>query len=105
MSREASLTASIVITNTGKYQGEEIVQLYIRDMVASITPPVKKLKGFHKISLEPGESKEVSFELKIKDLEFMNGDFEYITEPGSFRLFIGPDSENCKISGFSLTDS
>ncbi len=96
------LSASVTITNTGKVAGKEIVQLYLRDLEASITRPVKELKGFQKISLEPGESKEVVFTLTENDLKFYNADLKYIAEPGDFTLFIGPNSRDGQARNFKF---
>lgn len=97
-----SLTASITITNTGKVAGKEVVQLYTRDMVGSSTRPVKELKGFQKISLNPGESKEVTFTIKEDDLKFYNSSLKYTAEPGAFKLFIGSNSRDVKEANFNL---
>lgn len=86
------ITISVQIKNVGKTSGEEIVQLYVADMAASRVRPVKELKGFNKIMLEPGESKTVSFELKTSNLGFYNEKMEYIVEPGLFKVWIGPNS-------------
>ncbi len=91
-----SLTASITVTNTGKYAGEETVQLYLRDVVASITRPVKELKGFQKIQLAPGASQTVHFTLRAEDLKFYNNELRYDWEPGEFIVFIGPNSRDAK---------
>lgn len=96
------LTATITITNTGKRAGAEVVQLYIQDIVGSITRPVKELKGFKKIWLNPGESKRVSFEITPDLLEFYNYDLLQTIEPGEYRLMIGPDSDNVKEIRFTL---
>ncbi|MEO8721702.1 MAG: beta-glucosidase BglX [Ginsengibacter sp.] len=96
------ITASITITNTGKRSGKETVQLYIRDMVGSITRPVKELKGFQQVTLEPGESEKVSFSVSVEDLKFYNGDLKYGYEPGDFRMFIGTNSENVKEADFKV---
>ena len=84
--------ASVTVTNTGDYDGVEIVQLYIQDVVASITRPVKELKGFQRIHLKKGESKEVTFEIKDDLLKFYNSSLDYVLEPGDFEIMIGPDS-------------
>ena len=94
--------ATINISNTGKYDGEEVVQLYIRDMVASITQPVKKLKAFQKIFLKAGESKEVSFTLIKDDLSFVGTDLTTIYEPGEFKVMIGGNSKDVKEASFML---
>lgn len=80
------------ITNVGKRSGEEIVQLYIRDLVGSVTRPVKELKGFQRIFSQPGESKEVYFSLTAKDLAFWNKDMQFRAEPGQFHVWVGPNS-------------
>lgn len=97
-----TLTASVVIKNTGKIAGEEIVQLYTRDLVGSITRPVKELKGFQKINLEPGESKIVTFRITSNDLAFYNDKNEFFAETGKFHLFIGSSSEEVKQVNFEL---
>ena len=96
------LEAKVTVANTGNYDGEEVVQLYIRDVVASITRPVKELKGFQKIFLKAGESKEVSFTLSEEDLKFYNYDLDFVAEPGEFIVFIGGNSEDVKQARFLL---
>jgi beta-glucosidase len=86
------IEASVTITNTGNYDGEEVVQLYIRDMVASAVRPVKELKNFKKIFLKKGESKDVKFILSIDDLKFYNNELKYAAEPGEFKVMIGSNS-------------
>lgn len=98
------ITASVNITNTGKRSGKETVQLYIRDMVGSITRPVKELKGFQQITLQPGETKNVSFTLSVDDLKFYNNDLKYAYEPGDFKVFIGTNSEAVKEAGFKVLE-
>lgn len=90
------LTASITITNSGKYDGAEVVQLYIRDVVGSITRPVKELKGFQKVFLKAGESKTVSFTITPDDLKFYNYNLKYDWEPGDFTIMIGGNSRDVK---------
>lgn len=94
------MTASALITNTGKRQGKETVQLYVRDMVGSITRPVKELTGFQQITLAPGETKKVSFNITVNDLKFYNSDLQYVYEPGAFKVFIGTNSRDVKEAGF-----
>lgn len=94
LSENGSITISTRLTNTGEYKGEEVVQLYLHDKVRSITPPMKELKGFQKISLEPGESKTVEFTLRVEDLKFYNSELEFIYEPGEFEFFIAGSSDN-----------
>ena len=96
------LTATVTVTNTGKYDGKETVQLYTRDLVASVVRPVKELKGFQQISLKAGESKQVSFTISADDLRFYNDKLQYIYEPGEFNLFIGGSSSNVKEAKFAL---
>ena len=85
-------TASVTVKNIGDYDADEIVQLYIHDTVASITRPVRELKGFERIHLKKGESKEVKFEITNDLLSFYNYDLDYVLEPGEFEIMIGPDS-------------
>ncbi len=91
LSANQTITVSAAIKNSGNFETNEIVQLYIRDRVGSLTRPVKELKGFHKIRLKTGETKTVQFDIKPKDLEFFNGE-QYVTEPGDFYVWIGPNS-------------
>lgn len=97
-----TLEAKVTVTNTGEYDGEEVVQLYIRDVVTSITRPVKELKGFQKIFLKAGESKEVSFTLSEEDLKFYNYNLDFVAEPGEFIVFIGTSSDEVKEARFTL---
>jgi beta-glucosidase len=96
------ITASVNLTNTGTRSGKETVQLYIRDLVGSITRPVKELKGFQQITLQPGETKKVSFSISVGDLKFYNSDLKYTYEPGDFKVFIGTNSEAVKEAEFKL---
>lgn len=93
---EETLVASVDVTNAGKRDGEETVQLYIGDPAASISRPLKELKGFQKISLKPGETQTVSFEIGTDLLKFYNSDLEYVWEPGRFNIFIGTSSADVK---------
>lgn len=86
----------VIVKNTGKYKGKETVQLYIRDLVSSVTRPVKELRGLQQITLEPGEQKEVSFSLEKRDLGFYNKELEYVVEPGDFEIMVGNSSDNVK---------
>jgi beta-glucosidase len=97
-----TLTASVTVTNNGKYDGKETVQLYIRDLVGSITRPVKELKGFQKIELKTGESKIVSFNITTEDLKFYNSDLKFAAEPGDFKVLIGGNSRDVKEASFKL---
>ena len=85
-------TASVTVTNTGHYDADEIVQLYIHDVFASISRPIKELKGFQRIHLKAGESREVKFEITDDLLKFYNYHLDYVLEPGDFEIMIGPDS-------------
>ena len=102
ISGNEGLTATVTVTNTGNYDGEEIVQLYLHDKVASITPAVKELKGFQKIFLKKGESKQVVFNINHSDLVFYNSDLKLITEPGEFEVMTGPNSRDVKKVTFIL---
>lgn len=97
-----TITASVTVTNAGTAEGKETVQLYIRDLVGSITRPVKELKGFQKISLKAGESKVVTFNITENDLKFYNSDLKFAAEPGDFKLFIGTNSRDVKEADFKL---
>lgn len=96
------LVASVTVTNTGDRAGSEVVQLYIRDLVGSITRPVKELKGFEKIYLQPNESRTVRFTIAPEMLKFYNADLQFVAEPGDFDVMIGPDSQNVKTARFTL---
>jgi beta-glucosidase len=91
---DQKLQASISLKNTGNYDGAEVVQLYIRDMVASITRPVKELKGFQKVLLKSGESKTITFDISTEDLKFYNYDLEFDWEPGEFEIMVGGNSRD-----------
>jgi beta-glucosidase len=91
-----TLTASVTITNNGKYDGKEVVQLYVRDIVGTVTRPVKELKGFQKIDLKAGETKTVTFNITPNDLKFYNYDLKYDWEPGEFEIMIGTNSKDVK---------
>jgi beta-glucosidase len=97
-----SIVVQLNVSNTGRVDGSEVVQLYIRDMVGSVTRPVKELKGFQKIFLKAGETKPVNFTIKEKDLSFYRADLTFGVEPGDFEIFIGGDSKNVKKSSFKL---
>lgn len=96
------LTATVTVTNTGTYDGEETVQLYIQDVVGSSTRPVKELKGFQKLYLRRGESKPVSFTISADALKFWNSDLKRVSEPGDFNVYIGTSSYDVKKASFSL---
>jgi beta-glucosidase len=91
-----STKAGVTVTNSGNYDGEEVVQLYIHDVYASVTQPVKKMIGFQKIFLKKGESKVVEFTISEDDLKFYNNNLQRVSEPGEFTVFIGTSSDNVK---------
>jgi beta-glucosidase len=99
-SQQQPISVKLTVTNTGNYDGEETVQLYIRDLVASVTQPVKELKRFHKLFLKKGESKEVSFTLTTDDLKFVNSDLKWVYEPGAFKIFVGGNSRDVVAADF-----
>lgn len=91
------------VRNTGNYDGAEVVQLYVQDVVGSISRPVKELKGFQKIDLKKGESRTVTFTIKPEDLKFYNNELEYVLEPGEFKVYVGTNSRDVKEAGFTVT--
>jgi len=96
------IKATVTVTNTGNYDGEETVQLYIQDLVGSVVRPVKELKAFQKIFLKKGESKQVSFTIDIDKLKFYNSQLKYQAEPGDFKIYIGGNSRDLQEAPFSL---
>jgi beta-glucosidase len=100
--RDDLLHISVTVTNTGPRAGVEIVQLYVRDLVGSLTRPVKELKRFERIELQPEESKEVTFTLTANDLAFYNAQGRWEAEPGSFRVFVGTSSSDVREADFVL---
>ncbi|MGI9552135.1 MAG: glycoside hydrolase family 3 C-terminal domain-containing protein, partial [Aurantibacter sp.] len=102
--KEDKLNISFSLKNTGKYTGKEVVQLYIQDLFASATRPVKELKDFQLVSLEPGESKKVSFTIDSKTLEFYSANNVWESEPGEFKIFIGGSSNTKLESSFHLKE-
>jgi len=95
---DTSVTASVNLRNTGNYDGAEVVQLYIRDLVGSNTRPVKELKGFEKVFLKKGESKTVTFTITPEDLKFYNHELKFDWEPGEFEIMIGTNSADVSIT-------
>jgi beta-glucosidase len=104
ITQTGKITAAVTVSNTGNYDGEEVVQLYIRDLVGSVTRPVKELKGFQKIFLKKGESKQVSFTIGIDDLKFYNAKLQYVAEPGDFKVFIGSNCQDVKEATFKFVN-
>lgn len=105
MTKDDKLKVTCTLQNTGKYAGAEVVQLYLQDKVASVTRPVKELKDFQKIFLQPGESREVSFVIDKEKLSFYDQKMNWGTEPGDFKLMIGNSSDNITLeNNFELVD-
>jgi beta-glucosidase len=100
-----SVVVSVVVKNTGNCQGEEVVQLYIRDEVGSVTRPVKELKAFQRISLTPGQSRQVSFTLTPEQLKFCDRSMRWSVEPGKFKVYVGPNSAEGLEGEFTYTSS
>jgi Fibronectin type III-like domain len=99
-----SIIVSVEVSNTGRVTGDEVVQLYLRDDVATITRPVKELRGFRRISLEPGESRNVAFVLHSSDLSFYGPDLRRTVEPGTFTVFVGTSSAVVREAHFELVE-
>ncbi len=97
-----ALHVNVKVTNSGNYDGEEVVQLYIQDLVGSITRPVQELKSFQKIFLKKGESRNVQFTITNNDLKFYNSDLKFDSEPGDFRIYTGTNSHDVKEASFTL---
>jgi len=97
-----SIRATVTLKNTGNYDGEETVQFYVQDIVGSVVRPVKELKGFQKVFLTKGESKQVSFTIDVNKLKFYSSALEYIYEPGDFKVYIGSNSQDVKEASFKL---
>lgn len=102
MTRDGSIKASVNVTNTGTREASEVVQLYIRDLVGSISRPVKELKDFARITLKPGETRTVEFTITADKLKFYNSELQYDCEPGEFDLMIGPNSRDVETLRFTL---
>lgn len=94
---------SVEVTNSGNFDGKEVVQLYIRDVVGSVTRPVKELKGFQKVEIKKGETKTVTFKIAEEDLKFYNSNLDFVSESGVFQVFVGTDSNASLSSQFELT--
>jgi beta-glucosidase len=104
MTPSETIKVSVPVTNSGKFDGKEVVQLYIRDVIGSVTRPLKELKGFQKIEIKKGETKTVTFEISIEDLKFYNADLQFVAEPGKFEIFIGTNSDTTNKIEFDLVD-
>ena len=97
-----SVTVSAEIMNNGSREGDEVVQLYVRDLVGSVTRPVRELKGFKRVHLAPGQKQTVEFTLRTQDLAFYNQHSQLVTEPGKFQVWIAPDSDRGVRGEFEL---
>ena len=102
--RDGILRAGVTLQNTGERAGEEVVQLYVRDVVGSVTRPVKELKGFQRVALAAGEEREVVFEVPVQALGCHGLDLRYAVEPGRFKVWIGPDSITGLESEFEVVE-
>lgn len=102
MTADGSIRASVKVTNSGKYDADEIVQLYIRDMVGTSARPVKELKGFKRVHIKAGETAVVDFDITVDLLKYYNFELEYVAEPGEFAVMVGPDSERLQSQTFTL---
>ena len=102
LTKDGEITASVCIQNTGEREGSDVLQLYIRDVTASVARPVKELKGIEKVSLKPGEKKEISFRITEEMLRFVRADGSYGSEPGKFRVWISDSSDSGVYQEFIL---
>ena len=102
MTHSDKIEAKVTVTNTGNCEGTEVVQLYIRDLVGSVTRPVKELKGFERVTLKAGESRDVTFTIDADLLKFYNGEIKYVCEPGDFEVMIGTNSADVQSAKFAL---
>jgi beta-glucosidase len=102
LTKDGKLTVSVELTNSGNYDGAEVIQLYLRDMVGTVTRPVKELKGFQKVFLKKGETRTIEFTLTEKDLRFYNSELKFVSEPGDFKVFVGTNSVSLLEAPFAL---
>jgi beta-glucosidase len=102
MDARGSVEATLKVKNTGAREGATVVQLYIRDVAASVVRPVKELKDFRKVMLKPGEEQTVRFRVDVEKLKFYNAQLKHVAEPGDFEVQIGLDSKNVKPAVFTL---
>ena len=96
---DGNVTVSCLVTNTGERSGDEVVQLYVNDVVSSVTTYTKVLRGFERIHLEPGESRTVSFTLTPQDLGIWDADMHFTVEPGLFEVMVGASSADIRLKG------
>ncbi len=101
---DGSIDVSVDVANSGNYDGKEVVQLYIRDVVGSVTRPIRELKRFQKVEIKKGETKTVTFKLTVEDLKFYNYDLEFVAEPGDFEIFVGANSDADLSAKFQLVE-
>ena len=104
MTPNGKITVSVDVKNTGNYDGKEVLQLYIRDLVGTVTRPVKELKGFQKVMINKGETKTITFTITAEDLKFYDYNLNFVAEPGDFEVFVGTDSSTKLKTTFSLTE-
>ena len=102
MTANDKIAVSVDVTNTGNRDACETVQMYVRDMVGSVSRPVKELKGFKRVSLAKGETKTVTFDITEESLKFYNANLDYVSEPGDFQVMVGPNSRDVQSVGFTL---
>ena len=102
MASDGTIDVSVDVKNSGNYDGKEVVQLYIRDVVGSVTRPVKELKGFQKVEIKKGVTETITFKVAVEDLKFYNSDLDFVAEPGLFHVFVGTNSETTMKAEFEL---
>lgn len=103
MPMAGALDVAVTVQNTGQYDGEEVVQLYLRDVVGTSSRPVQELKSFQKVLLKKGESRQLTFHLTAEDLKYYNNDLKFVAEPGEFQVMVGPNSRDVQMASFTLT--
>ena len=104
MEIDTTITISVEVTNTGDVKGEEIVQLYIQDVVGEVVRPIKELKGFEKVMLQPGETRTISFTITEEQLRYHHCDLQYKSDPGAFIAYIGSNSQDVQALPFKLIE-
>lgn len=105
MQRSESIIATVQVTNTSAVAGQEIVQLYIQDLYGSTVRPVKELKGFEKVTLAPGETAQVQFEITEELLKYCNARLQWVAEAGEFKVYIGSNVKHVQVAGFELIEA
>lgn len=103
MNPEEKALISVDVTNIGKLPGDEVVQLYVQDEISSVTRPIIELKGFKKISLVPGEKRNVAFEIGPEELGLFDREMNFIVEPGSFKIMVGPNQQDVLVAVLDVT--